>query len=86
MKRQPEQWARLREVRDRLASVGVCVECHWQLASPNRLMCFACRRKYTLRQRRKINYQGNKRCGNCRRRGHDRRTCRSRKNADLRDS
>lgn len=80
-----EQGETLREVRDRLASVGVCVECHWRLARKNRLMCWTCGYRVACRLRRKIKYQGKKRCGNCRRRGHDRRMCRNRATADLRE-
>lgn len=75
MRLRVEQYAETAEVRDRLVSVGVCPECHWKLALPDRLYCRACLRRYRLRARVRLGYQGQKRCGECRRRGHDIRSC-----------
>jgi hypothetical protein len=85
MRMRREQGSQVKEVRDRLAQVGVCVECHWRLARPDRLMCWTCSYRINGRRREMIRYQGKKRCGNCRRKGHDRRTCRNKATADLRE-
>jgi hypothetical protein len=85
MKLRPEQHGEVRKVRDALVSVGVCPECHWRFAERNRLYCRTCGLRYRDRARARIKYQGKKRCGNCRRKGHDRRNCRNKRTADLRD-
>ncbi len=82
--RRPEQHEETRRVRDLLVSVGVCPECHWRLAWRGKLYCRACLKKIrdAARLRRSKYgraYQGLKRCGVCRRRGHDARWCTSKR-------
>lgn len=66
-------------MRDRLVSVGVCPECHWRLAWNGKLYCRPCTKKYRDAARERRSYQGTKKCGICRRQGHDARWCTSKK-------
>lgn len=73
--RRPAQNEETRYVRALLIQVGVCPECHWRLAVPDRLYCRTCLNKYRDAARKRNKYKGKLRCGLCRCFGHDRRGC-----------
>ena len=72
----------LMDVRDRCIGVGVCPNCRSRLAVTGKTLCVRCGTHQVQRARKRIDYRGKRKCGICRRRGHDRRTCQSPKAAN----
>lgn len=74
-------WDELNEVKARRVQAGICVDCGKRLARPDRLQCWPCGRKMNeaskaIHRARKGFQPSTRRCGECRKRGHDRRRCR----------
>lgn len=75
------QLRELMDVRDRCIGVGVCPTCRSRLAVAGKVLCIRCNTNNRDRARKRIGYRGHRKCGICRKRGHDRRTCQSKKAA-----
>ncbi len=54
---------------------GLCVSSCGRRCAPNRVRCNLCLTKERLWKRAAQGYAGNKRCGLCKKLGHDQRTC-----------
>ncbi len=74
-------WDEVNEVKTRRVLAGICIRCGKRLARENLTHCWPCGRKDNEASkawhRRKGGFKpSTRRCGECRRLGHDRRRCR----------